>query len=68
MKIPKDINGVEVKIGDKVKGFGTIVFYPDWKVDLTGIATVNIQNDKLYYDKFIIIKKIIKNDIKIKQV
>lgn len=46
---PKDKKGVQVKIGDKVKGFGFITFQDGFKIDRTPIVTVNIQNGRLYF-------------------
>ena len=37
---PKDINGVTVKLGDKIKGFGFISFQDGFKIDKTPIVTV----------------------------
>jgi len=48
-KLPKDKNGIEVKIGNKVKGFGYITFQDGFKIDRRPIVTVNIQNGKLYF-------------------
>jgi hypothetical protein len=46
---PKDKKGVQVKIGDKVKGFGFITFQDGFKIDRTPIVTANIQNERLYF-------------------
>lgn len=46
---PKDKKGVQVKIGDKVKGFGFITFQDGFKIDRTPIVTANIQNGRLYF-------------------
>lgn len=65
-KYPKDINGIRVKVGDKVSGFGTIKFHDGFKIDKTPIVTANIQNGKLYFGNlsaqsfgngFVIVKK-----------
>jgi len=49
MVFPKDINGVIVKVGDKVQGIGSLRFQDGFKIDRTPIVTVNIQNGKLYF-------------------
>ena len=46
---PKDKNGIQVKIGDKVKGFGFITFQDGFKIDRTPIVTVNIQEGRLHF-------------------
>ena len=46
---PKDINGQVVKIGDKVKGFGSLKFQDGFEIDRTPIVTVNLQNGILYF-------------------
>lgn len=47
--LPTDINGKEVKIGDKVRGFGYIKFQDGFKIDRTPTVTVNVQNKILYF-------------------
>lgn len=62
---PKDINGVQVKVGDKVRGFGYIKFQDGWQIDRTPAVTANIQHGHLMFgnlscesfDKFEIVKK-----------
>lgn len=49
MYFPKDKNGVQVKIGDKVRGFGYIKFQDGWRISLDNTVTVNIQDDHLYF-------------------
>ena len=46
---PFDNNGVQVKLGDKVKGFGFLTCQGDFKIDLSPIVTANIQNNRLYF-------------------
>lgn len=40
-----DINGREVKIGDKVRGFGNIVFQDGFKINRESLVTVRL-NEK----------------------
>jgi hypothetical protein len=47
--LPKDKNGIQVKIGDKIKGIGYITFQDGFKIDRTPVVTVNIQNGRLYF-------------------
>ena len=49
IKYPIDIEGNKVKVGDKVKGFGSLRFNDGWSVDRTPVVTVNIQNGVLYF-------------------
>jgi len=49
MVFPKDINGVVVKVGDKVQGIGSLKFHDEFEIDRTPIVTANIQNGKLYF-------------------
>lgn len=50
IEYPKDIHGIEVKVGDKIRGFGSISFAPSgFKIDRTSIVTANMQNDTLYF-------------------
>ena len=49
MEYPKDANGQQVKLGDKVKGEGFIKFQDGFKIDRTPIVTVNEQNGVLYF-------------------
>ena len=49
IKYPTDIEGNKVKVGDKVKGFGSLRFNDGWSVDRTPVVTVNIQNGVLYF-------------------
>lgn len=63
---PTDINGVQVNIGDRVRGFGYICFQDGWLIDRTPIVTANIQDGRLMFgnlscesfDKFEIIGNI----------
>jgi hypothetical protein len=47
--LPKDKYGIQVKIGDKVRGFGFIVFQDGFKIDRSPVVTANIQNGRLYF-------------------
>ena len=49
MVFPKDINGVIVKVGDKVQGIGSLKFQDGFEIDRTPVVTANIQNGKLYF-------------------
>jgi hypothetical protein len=49
LMFPKDKNGLQVKIGDKIRGFGSIKFQDGFLIDRTPIVTANIQNDRLYF-------------------
>lgn len=49
IKYPKDIKGKEVKVGDKVRGFGSLKFQDGWTVDRTPTVTVSIQDGVLYF-------------------
>lgn len=49
IKYPKDIKGKEVKVGDKVRGFGSLKFQDGWSIDRTPIVTVNIQEGVLHF-------------------
>ena len=49
IKSPKDIKGKEVKVGDKVKGFGSLKFQDGWSIDRSPTVTVNIQEGVLYF-------------------
>ena len=44
-----DSNGLEVKIGDKVRGEGTLDFNDGYKIDLTPIVTVRELNGKIFF-------------------
>jgi len=46
---PKDINGQVVKLGDIVKGFGSLKFQDGFKIELYPKVTANIQNGILYF-------------------
>jgi len=46
---PFDDNGVQVKLGDKVKGFGFLTCQGNFQIDLSPIVTANIQNNRLYF-------------------
>jgi hypothetical protein len=46
---PKDINGIQTKIGDRVRGFGYLTFQDNFKIDRSPIVTVNIKNGSLYF-------------------
>ena len=49
IKYPKDIKGKEVKVGDKVRGFGSLKFQDGWSIDRSPTVTVNIQEGVLYF-------------------
>lgn len=49
MVFPKDVNGVTVKLGDKIQGIGSLKFQDGFEIDRTPIVTANIQNGKLYF-------------------
>jgi hypothetical protein len=49
IKYPKDIKGKEVKVGDKVRGFGSLKFQDGWSIDRSPIVTVNIQEGVLHF-------------------
>lgn len=49
MNLPKDKNGVQLEVGDKVRGFGYIKFQDGWRVSLENTVTVNIQDNHLYF-------------------
>ena len=49
IKYPTDISGKEVKVGDKVKGFGSLKFQDGWSIDRSPTVTVNIQEGVLYF-------------------
>jgi hypothetical protein len=49
MVFTKDINGVIVKVGDKVQGIGSLKFQDGFEIDRTPVVTANIQNGKLYF-------------------
>ena len=65
LRLPIDINGREVQIGDKVCGFGFITFQDGFKIDRRPEVTVRVWNGRLYYgmlsavsfDKFVIMKQ-----------
>ena len=44
-----DSNGLEVKIGDKVRGEGTLDFNDGYKIDLTPIVTVTERNGVIFF-------------------
>lgn len=44
-----DSNGLEVKVGDKIKGEGTLDFNGNYKIDLTPIVTVRKVKDKIFF-------------------
>jgi hypothetical protein len=46
---PKDIHGVTVKEGDKVRGFGCITFQDGFKIDRTPVVTARMQDGVLYF-------------------
>jgi hypothetical protein len=48
IKYPKDSSGV-VKVGDKVRGFGSLKFQDGWSIDRSPIVTVNIQEGVLHF-------------------
>lgn len=49
MVFPKDINGVVVKVGDKIQGIGSLKFQDGFEIDRTPVVTANMQNGKLYF-------------------
>jgi len=49
IKYPKDISGKEVKVGDKVRGFGSLKFQDGWSIDRSPSVTVNIQEGVLHF-------------------
>lgn len=44
----KDIHGITVKVGDKIKGFGCIKFNDGWEVDLSQTVIVIERNGILF--------------------
>ena len=46
---PTDIKGRKVKLGDKIKGFGSIKFQDGFEIDRSPIVTANLQNNVLYF-------------------
>lgn len=62
---PKDVNGVEVKEGDKIKGFGFLHCNHKFKIDLSPLVTVRVKDGELYFgglsaksfDRFVIVKQ-----------
>ena len=44
-----DSNGLEVKIGDKVRGEGTLDFNDGYKIDLTPTVTVTERNGVVFF-------------------
>jgi hypothetical protein len=71
---PKDINGIVVKVGDKVQGIGSLKFQDGFEIDRTPVVTANIQNGKLYFGNLsaesftlgfkIVESKMVEDDIK----
>jgi hypothetical protein len=49
IKYPKDSSGKVVKVGDKVRGFGSLKFQDGWSIDRSPIVTVNIQEGVLHF-------------------
>ena len=49
IEFPYDIHGVQVKVGDKVRGFGFIGFQDDFRIDLSPIVEVGIRDNVLYF-------------------
>jgi len=49
MEYPRDVNGIEVKVGDKIKGEGFLRCNHGYKVDLSPIVTAKIYEDILYF-------------------
>jgi hypothetical protein len=49
MEYPKDVNGRQVKIGDKVKGEGKITFQDGFQIDRTPVVTVREKDGILYF-------------------
>lgn len=47
----KDINGIKVNIGDKIRGFGTLKCNGNFQIDLTPEVTVNEDNGVLRFGK-----------------
>ena len=64
-QFPYDINKRQVKIGDKIVGFGELRFHDGWSVNREAEVTANIQNGVLYFgnlsassfDRFLILDK-----------
>ncbi len=46
---PKDANGTQVKVGDRVRGEGFIVFQDGFKIDRTPIVEVREADGVLYF-------------------
>ena len=46
---PKDANGTEVKLGDKIRGEGFLPCNDGFKIDRTPIVTVNERNGVLFF-------------------
>ena len=44
-----DCIGLEVKIGDKVRGEGTLDFNGNYKIDLTPVVTVTEKNGTIFF-------------------
>lgn len=44
-----DIKGVEVKIGDFVKGFGKNTYYPNFEISKTPVVEVTEQKGKMFF-------------------
>ena len=45
----KDFNGNEIKIGDKIRGVGTLYCNDGYEIDLTPIVTVRECNGKVFF-------------------
>lgn len=65
-EVRKDIHGVRVQVGDKVRGFGHLTFQDGWKVDLSPTVDVTIQDGVMHFgmlshssfDRFEIVKRV----------
>ncbi len=49
MEFPVDVNGVQVKLGDKVYGEGFIRFQDGFKIDRTPVVTVREKDGVIYF-------------------
>lgn len=49
IEFPKDVNGFTVKVGDKVKGEGFLYCYGGFKIDLSPVVTVRLEDNIVYF-------------------
>ena len=49
IEFPHDIHGVQVKVGDNVRGFGFLGFQDGFRIDLSPIVEVGIHDNVLYF-------------------